>query len=187
VSVQLTRREDVYVSLGERAQIANQANADLLLSIHANAALDPNVRGIETYYLGFTDDPVVQTLAVRENATTSDGMHDLDALVQSIAMHDKVTESEVFAGLVQRHLISGVGSIYPTVQDLGVKRAPFMVLIGAEMPSVLTEVSFLTNAKEASFLATGAYREQIASALSTSIMDYQETLRTYPNSTVEND
>ena len=187
VSVQLTRREDVYVSLGERAQIANQADADLLLSIHANAALDPNVRGIETYYLGFTDDPVVQTLAVRENATTSDGMHDLDALVQSIAMHDKVAESEVFAGLVQRHLISGVGGIYPTVQDLGVKRAPFMVLIGAEMPSVLTEVSFLTNEKEASFLATGAYREQIASALSTSIMDYQETLRTHPNSTVEND
>ena len=187
VSVELTRREDVYVPLGGRVEIANQANADLFLSIHANAALDPNIRGIETYYLGFTDDPVVQTLAVRENATTSDGMHDLVDLVQTITTHDKVTESEVFAGLVQRRLIADVGGIYPSVQDLGVKRAPFMVLIGAKMPSALTEVSFLTNKEEAGFLATDAYREQIAAALLTSIMDYQETLRTQPGPTAEND
>ena len=185
VSVELTRREDVYVPLDGRAKIANQANADLFLSIHANAALDPNIRGIETYYLGFTDDPVVQTLAVRENATSSDGMHDLVDLVQTITTHDKATESEVFAELVQRRLIADVGGIYPSVEDLGVKRAPFMVLIGAKMPSALTEVSFLTNKEEAGFLATEAYREQIAAALFTSIMDYQETLRTPPGSTAE--
>ena len=187
VSVELTRRADVYVPLGERVKIANQAHADLFLSIHTNAALDSNIRGIETYYLGFTDDPVVQTLAVRENATTSDGMHDLADLVQTITTHDKVAESEVFAGLVQRHLISDLGGVYPAVQDLGVKRAPFMVLIGAEMPSALAEVSFLTNEEEASFLATEAYREQIALALFTSIMDYQETLRTHPRSTAASD
>ena len=186
VDIVLTRRDDVYVSLRGRAKIANQTNADLFLSIHVNAAPDPKIRGIETYYLGFTDDPAAQTLAVRENAATSDGMHDLDDLVRTIATHDKVNESQVFAGLVQRRLIFDVGGVYPTVQDLGVKRAPFMVLLGAEMPSALAEVSFLTNEEDARFLATDAYREQIAAALFVSIMEYQDTLERSPGSAAEN-
>ena len=97
-----------------------------------------------------------------------------------------MNESQVFAGLVQRRLIFDVGGVYPTVQDLGVKRAPFMVLLGAEMPSALAEVSFLTNEEDARFLATDAYREQIAAALFVSIMEYQGTLERPPGSAAEN-
>ena len=177
VEVVMTRRGDVSLPLRARTEIANRANADLFLSIHANAAPDPEVRGIETYHLDFASDPAAKAVAARENAATREGMHDLPVLIESITLRNKVDESRAFAELVQARLISSVRAAHPRVQDLGVKQAPFVVLIGASMPSVLAEISFLTNPEEAALLATGAYRDQIAEALFTSITEYQRMLK----------
>ena len=173
----LTRRDDAYVPLRARTELANQVGADLFLSIHANAARDPRARGVETYHLDLATDPTAQTVAARENAASEEGMHDLPQLVRSITMHNKRDESRDFAATVQRNLVGAARQMHPGVQDLGVKQAPFVVLIGANMPSVLAEISFLTNQEDAAFLATDTYRDLIADALLQSIIEYQQTLK----------
>ena len=177
IEVVMTRRGDVYVPLRARTDLANQVEADLFLSIHANSADDPALRGIETYHLDFATDPTAQAVVARENAASGEHMHDLPDLVRSIAMDNKVNESRALAALVQRNLMAGVRETRPDVQDLGVKQAPFMVLIGATMPSVLTEISFLSNDEAAAYLATDEYRNQIADALFASIVGYQMSLQ----------
>ncbi len=177
IEVVLTRRGDVYVPLRARTELANRVEADLFLSIHANAAEDPEARGIETYHLDFATDPTAKAVAARENAASGDDMHDLPDLVRSIAMSNKIDESRELARLVQRDLVAGVRQSRPDAQDLGVKQAPFMVLIGATMPSVLTEISFLTNEDAAAHLATSVYRDQIAEALFASVIGYQRALK----------
>ncbi len=177
IEVVLTRRGDVYVPLRARTELANRVEADLFLSIHANAADDPEARGIETYHLDFATDPTAKAVAARENAVSGDNMHDLPDLVRSIAMNNKIDESRELARLVQRDLVAGVRQSRPDAQDLGVKQAPFMVLIGATMPSVLTEISFLTNEDAAAHLATSVYRDQIAEALFASVVGYQRALK----------
>jgi N-acetylmuramoyl-L-alanine amidase len=177
IEVVLTRRSDVYVSLRARTELANRVGADVFLSIHANAAEDPEARGIETYHLDFATDPTAKAVAARENAGTGDSMHDLPELVRSITMGNKVDESRELALRVQRDLVAGVRQSRPDAQDLGVKQAPFMVLIGATMPSVLTEISFLTNEDAAAHLATSVYRDQIAEALCMSVVGYQRALK----------
>ena len=177
IEVILTRRSDAYLPLRARTDLANQVGADLFLSIHANAAGDRTVRGVETYFLDLATDPTAQTVAARENAASREGMHDLQSLVQSITLHNKLDESRDLAEMVQRHLIGAVRELYPGAQNLGVKQAPFVVLIGAEMPSVLAEISFVTNQEDAAYLATDAYREQIANAFLQSILEYQRALK----------
>ena len=177
IEIVLTRQRDAYVPLRARTELANQFGADLFLSIHANAARDPRARGVETYHLNLATDPNAQSLAARENAASREGMHDLPQLVRSITMRNKHDESRDFAAMVQRNLIGAVRQVHPGVQDLGVKQAPFMVLIGANMPSVLAEISFLTNHEDAAFLATDTYRDLIADALLQSIIEYQQTLK----------
>ena len=186
IAVILTRHRDAYMPLRARTELANRVGADLFLSIHANAARDRRVRGVETYYLDLATDPNTQMVAARENATVREGMHDLPRLVRSITMHNKRDESRDFADMVQRNLIRVVRQLHPAAQDLGVKRAPFVVLIGANMPSVLAEISFLTNQEDAAFLATDAYRDRIADALLQSILEYQRTLKPNTNFTAEN-
>ncbi len=176
VEVVMTRRGDVYVALRARTDLANRVEADLFLSIHANSSDDPALRGIETYHLDFATDPTAQAVAARENTASGEHMHDLPDLVRAIAMDNKVNESRALAALVQRNLMAGVREARPDVQDLGVKQAPFMVLIGATMPSVLTEISFLSNDESAAYLATAEYRNQIADALFSSIVEYQTSL-----------
>ena len=180
IEVFLTRRGNDYVPLRARTELANRVGADLFLSIHANAAGDRSARGVETYFLDLASDPSAQAVAARENATFREGMHDLPQLVRSITMHNKRDESRDFAGMVQRNLVGAVRELHPDAQDLGVKQAPFVVLIGANMPSVLSEISFLSNKEDASFLATDAYRDQIADALFRSILEYQQTLKPSP-------
>ena len=177
IEVILTRRRDAYMPLRARTELANRVGADLFLSIHANAARDRSARGVETYYLDLATDPNAQKVAARENAASREGMHELPNLVRSITMHNKLDESRELAGLVQQNLIGAVRKLHPGAQDLGVKQAPFVVLIGANMPSVLAEISFLTNQEDAAFLATDAYRDRIAEALLRSILDYQRTLK----------
>ena len=177
IEVILTRRRDAYMPLRARTELANRVGADLFLSIHANAARNRSARGVETYYLDLATDPNAQKVAARENAAFREGMHELPNLVRSITMHNNLYESRELAGLVQQNLIGAVRKLHPGAQDLGVKQAPFVVLIGANMPSVLAEISFLTNQEDAAFLATDAYRDRIAEALRRSILDYQRTLK----------
>ena len=186
LEIVLTRRNDAYVPLRARTELANRVGADLFLSIHANAARNPRARGVETYHLNLATDPSAQSVAARENAASREGMHALPQLIRSITMHSKRDESRDFAAIVQRHLVGAVSQVDPGVQDLGVKQAPFVVLIGADMPSVLAEISFLTNQEDAAFLATETYRDLIADALLHSIIEYQRTLKPSTRGAAEN-
>lgn len=166
-----TRKTDVFIPLQERTAIANRANADLFLSIHANSSDDHSVRGIETYYLDFTKNPRALAVAARENATGELSSHSLQTLIQRIALNDKQQESREFAGDLLNYLVRTT-----KVEDRGVKSAPFVVLIGARMPSVLAEISFLSDSTDAHLLRTSSYREKIAEALYKGVKQYLESL-----------
>jgi N-acetylmuramoyl-L-alanine amidase len=177
VEVVLTRRSNVFVALDERTAIANRVGADLFLSIHANASEDVRARGIETYFLNFAPNPAAEAIAARENAASARTMRQLSDIVKAIALNNKLDESRDFASLVQAAMLDRLKRANKRLKDLGVKQAPFVVLIGATMPSVLAEVSFLTNHQEATLLRGGTYRQQIAEALFTGVMRYQRSLK----------
>jgi len=177
IEVILTRRTDTYIPLEERTAIANREGADLFLSIHANASRRAAARGIETYFLNFATNADAEAVAARENAGSQTSMGKLPALVQQIALHNKMKESREFAQLVQTNMVRGVRTQNKAVVDLGVKQAPFVVLIGAQMPSVLAELSFLTNKPEATLLKKDAYRQRIAQALADAVLKYQMSLK----------
>ncbi len=177
VDVVLTRRTDEFIPLEERTAIANREGADLFLSIHANASRRTSARGIETYFLNFSTNPAAEAVAARENATSSETMGNLPKLVKTIALNNKVAESRELASMVQSSLVHRLQSRSKGLKNLGVKQAPFVVLIGAQMPSVLAEVSFLTNRSDASLLKQGAYRQRIAQALCDAVMKYQTSLK----------
>ena len=177
VEVVMTRRSNVFVPLEERTSMANREGADLFLSIHANASEDDRARGIETYFLNFAPNPAAEAIAARENAASARTMRQLPDIVKAIALNNKIDESRDFASLVQSSMMDRLKRSNKSVKDLGVKQAPFMVLIGATMPSILAEVSFLTNRQEATLLRGGAYRQQIAEALFNGVMRYQRSLK----------
>ena len=177
VEVVMTRRTDVYIPLEERTAIANRAGADLFLSVHVNASRNAKARGIETYFLNFAPNPEAEAIAARENAGSSKTMHHLPDIVKAIAMNNKLDESRDFAALVQASMIERLKKANRDARSLGVKQAPFVVLIGATMPSVLAEISFLTNRQEATLLRTPAYRQAIAEALFNGISKYQRSLK----------
>jgi N-acetylmuramoyl-L-alanine amidase len=177
VEVVLTRRTDDFVGLQERTAIANRESADLFLSIHANASENDQARGIETYFLNFANNLSAAAVAARENAASGQAMAALPDFVKAIALNNKLDESRDFAMNVQRSMLEKLRPANKTVKDLGVKQAPFVVLIGAAMPSVLAEVSFVTNPQEAKLLRGPTYRQRIADALYTAIRKYQTSLR----------
>jgi N-acetylmuramoyl-L-alanine amidase len=178
VEVILTRRTDDFIPLQERTAIANREGADLFLSIHANASANATARGIETYFLNFANNLSAAAVAARENAASGQAMGSLPDLVKAIALHNKLDESKDFAAQVQRAMIERLRPANRTLKDLGVKQAPFVVLIGAAMPSVLAEISFVTNAQEAKLLKGTPYRQRIADALFNAIRKYQSSLKT---------
>jgi N-acetylmuramoyl-L-alanine amidase len=177
VEVVMTRRSNVFVPLEERTALANREEADLFLSIHANASEDDRVRGIETYFLNFAPNPAAEVVAARENAASARTMRQLPDIVKAIALNNKIDESRDFASLVQSSMMDRLKRSNKSAKDLGVKQAPFMVLIGATMPSILAEVSFITNRQEAALLRSSAYRQQIATALFNGVMRYQKSLK----------
>lgn len=177
VEVVLTRRADVYVALEERTAIANRVGADLFLSIHANASRAANARGVETYVLNFATNPEAEAVAARENAGSSKTMSSLPEIVRAIARNNKIDESLDLARMVQAALYERLRRVDRNTRSLGVKQAPFMVLVGATMPGVLAEIAFLTNSREAALLKTERYRQQIAQALFDGIMRYQRSLK----------
>ena len=167
-----TRDDDTFVPLETRTAIANKAQADLFLSIHANSSPEPAARGVETYYLNFTTDPQALEVAARENAVSDAGVHQLSDLVRKIALKDKIEESREFAADVDASLYHGLGDGAVDFKDRGVKKAPFVVLIGAQMPSVLAEISFLTNPEDAQLLRQPAWRQRIAESLAAGVERY---------------
>lgn len=180
VDVVLTRRENAFIPLQERTAIANRENADLFLSIHANASTLPAARGVETYFLNFASNQNAAAVAARENATSAQTMGALQDVVKAIALNSKRDESHDFATYVQREMIDSLKAANKTLKDLGVKQAPFVVLIGASMPSVLAEISFLTNPQEAKLLKGSSYRQKIAQALFDGVREYQNSLKRVP-------
>ena len=177
MDVVLTRRTNAFISLDERTEIANRESADLFLSIHANASANAAARGVETYFLNFALNPQAEAVAARENATSGKTMNNLPEIVKAITLNNKLNESRDFASSIQRALIRGMRPGNKVLRDLGVKQAPFMVLIGAAMPSVLAEISFVTNRQEARLLKTPAYRQRIAESLLAGVLRYQESLK----------
>jgi len=177
VAVVLTRRTNAYVSLEQRTAIANRSAADLFLSIHANASANVSVRGFETYFLNFAPNPEAEAIAARENSGSSKTMGSLPDIVKAIALNNKIDESRDFASMLQQSMHAQLRRVDRTARNLGVKQAPFMVLVGATMPSALVEVSFLTHRQDATLLRTTNYRQQIAEALAGGILKYQQSLK----------
>ncbi len=167
-----TRDDDTFIPLETRTALANKAQADLFISVHANSSSDPTARGVETYYLNFTTSPDALEVAARENAVSDESIHELSGLVKKITLKDKIDESREFAADVENSLYTGLEAGNPGLKDRGVKKAPFVVLIGANMPSILAEISFLTNPSDASQLRDPAYRERIAESLYRGITKY---------------
>jgi N-acetylmuramoyl-L-alanine amidase len=171
-----TRKDDVFIPLHERTAIANAHRADLFLSIHANSSPSDAASGIETFYLNLTSDKYALEVAARENATSNSTVYDLRNLVQKITMNDKADESRQFAVRMQSALYSFAAKGNPRSRDRGVKKAPFVVLIGATMPSVLCEVGFLSNPKDEALLRKSDYRQKLAEALYKGLAGYASTL-----------
>ncbi len=171
-----TRDDDTFIPLETRTAIANKAQADLFISVHANSSPDPSARGVETYYLNFTTSADALEVAARENAVSDQSIHQLSDLVKKIALQDKINESREFASDVEQSLYSGLEEGNPGLKDRGVKKAPFVVLIGANMPSILAEISFLTNPSDAQELRDGKYRERIAESLYRGVARYMGSL-----------
>ncbi len=174
--VVLTRQDDTFVPLEERTAIANQHKADLFVSIHANSSRIRSISGVETYYLDFAKTDSEREIAARENATSANNVRDLEDLIKKIAQADKSSESRELASILQKKLFSGVRQVIPLSNNRGVRSAPFIVLIGANMPSVLAEVSFISNPKDEKLLKKDAFRQTLVRALFSGIDGYMKTL-----------
>ncbi len=171
-----TRTDDSYVPLERRTQIANEEQADLFLSIHANSSPYKTASGVETFYLNFSGSADAMEVAARENASAQKSIHELKSLLEKIALTDKLAESRELAQRVQVSMTAHAQRVNPKAKDRGVKRAPFIVLIGAEMPSVLTEIGFLSNSREESYYRRPENRQKAAEALYKGISAYAGTL-----------
>jgi N-acetylmuramoyl-L-alanine amidase len=171
----LTRTDDTFISLEERTAIANQARADLFLSIHANSSSSRVTSGVETYYLDFAHNDAEREVAARENASNVRNIRDLQSLVRML-QDEKSKESRELAAILQKKLYGGARQLFPTARNRGVRSAPFVVLIGANMPSVLAEVAFISNPRDERVLKQDANRAQLAQALFAGIESYMKTL-----------
>jgi N-acetylmuramoyl-L-alanine amidase len=167
-----TRRDDTFIPLETRTAIANRERADLFISIHANSSRDEDARGVETYYLNFTSSPEALEVAARENAVSEKSVYELQDLVKKIALKDKIDESREFASDVQDSLYGGLSLGSAGVRNRGVKKAPFIVLIGANMPSILAEISFVSNPTDERKLETAEHRQRIAESLYRGVSKY---------------
>ncbi len=167
-----TRQDDTFIPLETRTAIANRERADLFISIHANSSRDSDARGVETYYLNFTSSPEALEVAARENAVSEKSIHELQDLVKKIALKEKIDESREFAGNVQESLYGGLALRNAGIRNRGIKKAPFIVLIGANMPSILAEISFVSNPTDERKLETSEHRQRIAESLYRGVSKY---------------
>ena len=173
----LTRTRDKFLSLEERTAIANARKADLFISIHTNAHEDRSLFGTETYFLNLAKDKESARVAAFENAVSSKNVSDLEAILQDLMLSTKINESAQLARQVQQHLISRLKVSYEGIKDLGTKQAPFYVLLGAEMPSILIETAFISNEREESRLKDKIFQEKLAKAISVGIQSYIQQMK----------
>ena len=166
-NVKLTRETDIYIPIRKRAQFATDQKADLFISIHANASNSHKATGIETYYLALASDESARITAMRENVGAAYNMKELDTLVRDILEESKSVESRRLAHRIQARLTFG-----KPVKNRGVKRAPFVVLIGPKVPAVLVEIGFISNPTEGKKLTTKAYQRQLATSIAEGIEQY---------------
>ena len=171
-----TRSDDTFIPLEQRTAIANDAKADLFISIHANSSHDPAARGIETYYLNFATSAESMEVASRENANSQESLHDLQDLIQKIARNEKIEESKELANDVQDTLTARMQLVSHGERNRGVKKAPFVVLIGANMPSILSEISFVSNPGDEKLLRKPDQRQRIADGLYRGVATYLDNL-----------
>ncbi len=179
LEVFLTRETDVFIPLEQRTAIANSKNADLFVSVHANASPRREAKGIETYLLNWTNDEEAMKVAARENAISlkkmkkmKEGRDVLDLMLSDLRRDSKRDESLKLANFVQQHMVNSLNKSYSHIVDHGVKQALFYVLFGAEMPSVLVEVSFISNPLEEKLLAKEGYRSELAKSIASGINKY---------------
>ncbi len=168
----LTRSTDKFISLEERTRIANRNKADLFISIHTNASRSKKAYGIETYFLNLAKDKTSVSVAARENATTEKSISDLQTILNSLMKNSKITESSKLAKYVQRSMYSTLRKKYSRIKNKGVKQAPFYVLLGARMPSILVETSFISNKRECNRLKADAYQNRICNSIVDGIKKY---------------
>jgi N-acetylmuramoyl-L-alanine amidase len=173
--VVFTRADDTFIPLERRTEIANEAKADLFLSVHANSSQDHDARGIETYYLNFTGSSDAMEVASRENATSGNSVHDLQDIVKKIANNEKIEESRDLAAMIQDSLSKRMETLNRGERNRGVRKAPFVVLIGADMPSVLSEISFLSNPRDEQWLKKPENRQRVADGLYRGIETYLQS------------
>jgi len=171
-----TRSDDTFVPLGERTAIANRAKADLFISIHANSSADSSATGVETYYFNLHGDKKATDVAMRENATDENAISDLNDLLKKAVLQTKLEESKEFAQKVQEALTVNSIKMNSNAHDRGVRKAPFVVLIGASMPSILAEIGFVSNPHDEKMLKRNDQRERIAEALLKGVTEYANTL-----------
>jgi N-acetylmuramoyl-L-alanine amidase/type II secretory pathway predicted ATPase ExeA len=176
-----TRQADKFVSLEDRTDIANRAGADLFISIHANSSDRRDVRGVETYYLSLSDSPESMKLATRENALALSSLHDLPELIQKIARNEKLTASKQLAEEIQNALSARLQLVSSSEMNRGVKRAPFVVLTGANMPAILSEISFVSNASDETLLLESGQRQRVAEGIYRGVAAYLDSLNSLPN------
>ncbi|OGD12351.1 MAG: hypothetical protein A2Y86_08625 [Candidatus Aminicenantes bacterium RBG_13_62_12] len=180
LEVVLTRETDIFIPLENRTVIANQKQADLFVSVHANASLNPQRTGVETFYLNLSLDPAVDEIAARENATSTKSIGQMKDILTKIIQNSKIVESRDLADKVQRNLVAALARSYDDVHSLGAKGGPFWVLIGGNMPSILVEISHLSNAKEAARLKDEVYRQKVAQGIFDGLVDYMQSLGKVP-------
>jgi len=176
LSVILTRETDIFIPVVNRTVIANQKQADLFISIHANSNPRKKHSGIQSFFLNFSNDPSINAIAARENATSTKSISEMKDIIQRIARNSKIIESMELAQKIQFTLSGSLKKRYSNVEDLGAKGGPFWVLIGGEMPSVLVEISHLSNQEEENRLLTPAYRQHIAEGIFQGIIEYMHSL-----------
>jgi N-acetylmuramoyl-L-alanine amidase len=172
----LTRDNDSYLTLEQRTEIANSNRADLFISIHTNAAKNKNANGIETYFLNLATDEDSISVAARENATSTKNISDLQTILNDLMRDAKINESSRLASHIQNSMVNSLKEKYSYIKDRGVKQAPFYVLLGARMPAVLIEVSFISNPRECKRLSNDAYKDRLCDGILGGIKKYiQET------------
>lgn len=175
--VVLTRETDDNVSLYERAELANRSRGDIFVSIHLNWLADQTNWGVETYYVGPTDDPYLSELAAQENLESGYSLADLRSLLQNMYTNVRQEESRRLGEAVQQGVLTAMREVNPTIRDRGVKKAPFVVLIGTDMPAILAEVSCLSDGEEVRRLSSPEHRQLIAESLLEGIESYSESLQ----------
>lgn len=172
----LTRETDIFIPLEERTAIANSREGDLFISIHVNAAPNEKVKGIETYVLDLATNPDAMRVAAQENSTSARKVSDLQAILLDLIQNTKINESVKLAEIVQDNMVTGLGRQYENINNLGVKKAPFIVLIGARMPAILTEIAFLSNPMEETRLKNDAYLNSLSEHISAGVSGYVNSM-----------